>query len=162
MKKKIRMTRKKFNAEAQKTFLEEYAKWGRMTESAYAAGVSTQTVRHYLEQDEDFMEAFLEAEGSYKDKLIAHHQNLIFEGIEKEQFDRNGNLISRTKEYPIRLIELELKKHDDGYREKREVKMEHSGGVLVAPAEMPSIEDWEKKFVPAMRDVTPDEDEEDE
>ena len=66
-------------------------------------------------------------------------------------------MIARTTEYPIRLIELELKKHDEGYRDKREVKMEHSGGVLIAPSETPSIEDWESKFN-KMKDVTPEED----
>ena len=161
MKRKIRMTMKKFTPEAQLVFLEEYKKWGRMGESAYAAGVSTQTVRKHLEEDEDFIEAFIEAEQTYKEKLIGHHQDLIFNGIEKVQFDRNGNVISRTTEYPIRLIELELKKHDEGYRDKREVKMDVTGGVLVAPAEVPSIEDWEKKYIPEMRDVTPYDDEED-
>jgi len=31
----------------------------------------------------------------------------------------------------------------------------HSGGVLVAPAEMGTIDDWEKKFN-SMKNITPD------
>jgi hypothetical protein len=87
----------------------------------------------------------MEAVEAYKDKLITHHQNLIFDGQEKVSYDRNGNIVSVEKNYPIRLIELELKKYDEGYRDKKEVNMNVRGGVLVAPAEI-SMDDWETKF----------------
>jgi hypothetical protein len=151
---KIKMSRRKFDDKAKEVFLEEFRKWGRMGESAAAAGVGTNTVRYAMEQDEDFAEAVMLAEGEYRDKLISHHQDLVFNGTEKEYYDRNGNLVSRETVYPIRLIELELKKHDEGYRDKQELKIQHTGGVLVAPAEMPSIDDWEKRFG-AAKDVTP-------
>lgn len=151
---RIRMSRDKFDEQAKGVFLEEYSKWGRMGEAAAAAGVTSQTVRAHLEKDEEFGEAMLIAEEEYRDKLISHHQNLVFNGTEKKSYDRNGNLISTETIYPIRLIELELKKHDHGYREKQEVAINHSGGVLVAPAEVGSIDDWEKRFTEA-RDVTP-------
>lgn len=158
---RIKMSRNKFGEREKEIFLMEYAKWGRMGESAAAAGVSTQTVRKAMEDDEEFAEAFLMQEEEYKEKLIGHHQDLIFNGIEKNRYDKDGNLIETSRDYPIRLIELELKKHDEGYRDKREVKLDHTGGVLVAPAEVGTIDDWEKKFS-QMRDVTPsDDDEED-
>ena len=150
----IRMSRNKFDDKAKEIFLLEYAKWGRMGESAAAAGVSTQTVRHHMEEDEDFAEAFYLQEQEYQDKLIGHHQNLLFNGTTKKSYDRNGNLVSEETIYPIRLIELELKKHDEGYRDKREIKHNVSGGVLLAPAEMESIDDWETRFGKA-KDVTP-------
>lgn len=150
----IRMSRVKFDDEAKARFLDEYRKWGRMGESAAAAGVSKQTVRKALEDDEDFAEAVMACEEEYKDKLIAHHQNLVFNGQEKISYDRNGNIVSREQIYPIRLIELELKKHDKGYREKIEQEITHKGGVLVAPAEMKTIDDWESRFSKA-KDVTP-------
>jgi hypothetical protein len=150
----VRMARNRFDEAAKGRFLNEFMKWGRMGESAAAAGVSPQTVRKALEEDEDFAEAMLLAETAYKDKLIGHHQDLVFNGTVKESFDRNGGLVSRETVYPIRLIELELKKHDAGYRDKQEIAVNHSGGVLVAPAEMTSIDDWEKRFSQA-KDVTP-------
>lgn len=55
-------------------------------------------------------------------------------------------MVSEEKVYPIRLIELELKKHDEGYRDKREVDVKVSGGVLVAPPDVNSIDDWEARF----------------
>jgi len=150
----IRMSRNKFDDNAKEIFLREYAKWGRMGESAAAAGVSPQTVRHHMEEDEDFAEAFLLQETEYQDKLIGHHQNLLFNGTTKKSYDRTGALVSEETIYPIRLIELELKKHDEGYRDKREVKHNVSGGVLLAPAEMDSVDDWEKRFGKS-KDITP-------
>lgn len=150
----IRMSRIKFDEQAKGIFLMEYQKWGRMGESAAAAGVSPQTVRKALEDDEDFAEAMLLCENTYRDRLIGHHQDLLFNGTEKTSYDRNGGIVSTETVYPIRLIELELKKHDAGYRDKQEVAINHSGGVLVAPAEMTSIDDWEKRFSKA-KDVTP-------
>jgi len=151
---RIKMERIKFNDKAKGVFLEEYRKWGRMGESAAAAGVSTQCVRAHIENDEEFGRALMMAEEEYREKLIGHHQDLVFNGTQKESYDRNGGLISTETIYPIRLIELELKKHDSGYREKQEVSVNHTGGVLVAPAEMASIDDWEKRFSRA-KDVTP-------
>ena len=107
-----------------------------------------------MEDDEEFAEAFYEVEQDYKEKLIGHHQDLLFNGIEKNRYDREGNLVETTRDYPIRLIELELKKHDEGYRDKKEMKVNHTGGVLVAPAETKSIDDWESRFSGA-KDVTP-------
>jgi hypothetical protein len=99
-----------------------------------------------MEIDPDFAEACLMAEHNYRDRLIEHHQNLVFEGTTKVTYDRQGNVVSEEKVYPIRLIELELKKHDEGYRDKREVDVKVSGGVLVAPSDVASIDDWEARF----------------
>lgn len=150
----IRMSRDKFDDDAKSRFLAVFGRWGRIGEAASAAGVTTQTVRKAMEDDEDFAEAFMTQEQEYRDKLISHHQDLIFNGIEKNRYDKDGNLIETSRDYPIRLIEMELKKHDEGYRDKREIKMDHTGGVLVAPASMDSVADWEKRFNGA-KDVSP-------
>lgn len=145
---RIKMQHKKFDDEAKGIFLAEYEKWARMGESAAVAGFSTQSVRKAMEEDEEFAEAVLMAENAYRDKLIDHHQDLLFNGTEKITYDRVGNIVSTERVYPIRLIELELKKHDEGYRDKQELKVNHTGGVLVAPAEMKTIDDWENRFKP--------------
>jgi len=150
----IRMSRVKFDDKAKEIFLREFAKWGRMGEAAAAAGVGTLTVRRHMEEDEEFAEAFLMQEQEYQDKLIGHHQNLLFNGTKKKSYDRNGNLVSEETIYPIRLIELELKKHDKGYRDKQEVEINHTGGVMVVPAEMADVDDWEKRFG-AAKDISP-------
>ena len=159
----VRFSRRKFDNDwAKQVFLETYQKWGRIGEAAAAAGVSTQTVRKACEDDEDFAEAVMMAEEAYREKLIAHHQDLVFNGTEKITYGKDGQVVAREQIYPIRLIELELKKHDKGYREKQEVDITHKGGVLVAPAEMGSIDDWEKRFQKAKVISPPDEEEEEE
>lgn len=150
----VKMSRKKMTEAAKQAFLDEYVKWGRMGESAAAAGVGPGTVRKALEEDEEFAEAMMLCEEAYRDKLISHHQNLIYNGVEKENYDRMGNLVSKEIQYPIPLIQMELKRHFKEYRDKQEVAVTHTGGVLVAPAEMNDIGDWEKRFG-AMKDITP-------
>lgn len=143
---KIVSQREKLDDRAKGIFLEHYAEHGRIGHAAQAAGVTPQTVRRHMEVDPEFAEACLMAEHNYRDRLIEHHQNLIFEGQTKITYDRQGNVVSEEKVYPIRLIELELKKVDEGYRDKREVDMKVSGGVLIAPADVGSIDDWESRF----------------
>lgn len=143
---KIVYSRGKMDDLAKHRFLEEYRKFGRKGDACKAAGVTAQTVDGHVKNDPDFAEAVMAAQEEYHDKLIAHHQDLVFNGTQKETYDRNGNLVSTETIYPIRLIELELKKHDAGYRDKREVDVNVTGGVLVAPAEVESIEDWEARF----------------
>lgn len=143
---KIVSQREKLDDRAKGIFLEHYAEHARMGQAAQAAGVTPQTVRRHMEVDPEFAEACMMAEHNYRDRLIEHHQNLVFEGTTKFTYDRQGNVVSEEKVYPIRLIELELKKHDEGYRDKREVDVKVSGGVLVAPPDVNSIDDWEARF----------------
>lgn len=138
--------RTKFDEEAKHKFLQEYRKHAMLGRAAKAAGVTSNTVHRHMKDDTDFAEACLVAQEEYKDKLQEHHQDLVFNGVEKKTYDRMGNLVSEEVQYPIRLIELELKKTDPAYRDKREVDVTVSGGVLVAPADVGSIEDWESKF----------------
>lgn len=150
----IKMSQTKFDDKAKEVFLIELAKWGRMGEAAAAAGVTSGTVRRHMKEDQEFAEAMMVQEEEYKEKLIGHHQDLLFNGVEKSIYDKTGAVISTERVYPIKLIEMELKKHDEGYREKRELKVDVTGGVLVAPAEMETIGDWEERFGKA-KDITP-------
>jgi len=143
---KIVSQREKLDDRAKGIFLAEYSQHGRIGHAAQAAGVTAQTVRRHMEVDQEFGEACVEAEHSYRDRLLEHHQSLVFEGTEKVSYDRNGNVVSTEKIYPIRLIELELKAHDERYRDKKELDVKVSGGVLVAPADVSSIDDWEARF----------------
>jgi len=130
-------------------FLNELRKHGRITIACRKSGTWPPHVKKERIADENFDEAFSVAIMEYHDRVIGHHQDLVFNGTQKKIYDRNGQLISEETQYPIRLVELELKKVDESYREKRKLEMEVSGGVLVAPAEMGSIADWEEKFVDA-------------
>jgi hypothetical protein len=56
-------------------------------------------------------------------------------------------LISKERTYPIPLLLAELKRVNPEYRESRQVDVKVSGGVLIAPADVPTIKDWERKFL---------------
>lgn len=135
----------KVDDEMKQRILEELADHGRLGTACRKNSITMQTIKKHIEKDPEFGRAVMEANEAYKDKLIAHHQNLVFNGTQRVNYDRNGNIVSEETIYPVRLIELELKKHDEGYRDKKEVTMNVSGGVMVAPPEM-SMEDWEKNF----------------
>jgi hypothetical protein len=142
----------KFDEERQALFLEQIAEHGRPMTASKVCDVSMPRIREYAERNPEFAELYAEAMEAYKDRLLSHHQDLIFNGMLKKSYDRNGNLVSEEKIYPIPLIQMELRKHDEGYREKREVTMDVKGGVFVAPAGL-SAEDWEKQFSPGGNQV---------
>lgn len=136
----------KFDAEAKATVIKELATHGRIGTAARAAGVTVGTLKRHVKKDPEFAVLLEEGLEVYKDKLLNHHQKLVFEGTPNNKYDREGNLLESGITYPIRLIELELKKHDAGYRDKREVSLDVRGGVLVAPATVDSVEDWETRY----------------
>lgn len=146
VKKRIRLTKGGFCDEKKRIFLSIYSRTNRMKESASLAGVSMGTVREHIKTDTDFGEAVLEAEQSYRDHVVAHIQDLCFNGVERKTYDRNGNLVSEEIQYPVKLIEMEAKRVEPGYRDKQQVDVNHTGGVLVAPSSLGSIEEWEQKF----------------
>ncbi len=142
---RLRMTSgSKFDEVRRGIFLREMAEHGRKSTAAMAAGVSVTTANWAIKNEPDFSEAIAHCQLIYKDRVVAHHQDLLFNGVEKVRYDNKGAVVETTREYPIRLIELELKLVDDGYRDKRTIDMNVSGGVLIAPAGM-TIEEWEKK-----------------
>lgn len=143
---KIAARRVGFDDRKKQVFLDEYRKHGLIGAACKVAGVSHKAIRDHREKDPDFDEACEDAYREYHDRLISHQQNLVFNGTTKKTYDRNGNIVGEEQIYPIRLIELELKAHDERYRDKQEVDVNVSGGVLIAPAEVKSIDDWESRF----------------
>ena len=145
----------KFDDEAKGRFIEHYAQTGRKNDSAAVAGVTVKTVWEHYDKDQDFAAAVMAAEEAYRDRVIAHVQKLSFEGTIKETFDRNGNVVSRETVYPIPLIQMEARRVEEGYRDKREMDVKMSGGVLIAPATVASIDEWEEKFGGKTIDMDP-------
>lgn len=139
-------SKKEFDDERKGVYLREMMIHGRVADSAATAGVTTQTIRTHRSKDEEFREAEDFAKEIYRDRLLAHHQELVFHGSERKTFDRNGNVVNSERVYYPRLIELELKKMDPAYRDKQEVDFRVSGGVVIAPSETRTIDDWESKY----------------
>jgi hypothetical protein len=127
-------SRIKFDDPSKAIYLAAIAEHGRKGDAAKAAGVSLQTVNNHLENDPDFLAAFEAARISYRDKVVSHAANLALEGIPRKRLDKEGNTIEEWREYPVRLVELELKFVEPEYREKQVLDVNAAGGVLVAPA----------------------------
>jgi len=134
---KLQKGRIKFDDEQKKIFLAAFAENGLKGRSASAAGVTLQTVSNHQENDPDFAESYDEAVVAYRDKFVDHATNLAYNGIEVKKFNKDGDVIEKRTDYPIRLIELELKRVEPAYREKQTIDLNHTGGgVLVAPGEI--------------------------
>jgi len=134
---KIQQSRIKFDDVQKKIYLEHLARTGLKGRSALVAGVCARTVGTHLENDPDFAEAYEEANDAYRDKFVDHATTLAHDGIQVTKYDKDGNVIEERKDYPIRLIELELKRVEPTYRDKQQIDLNtNHAGVLVAPAEM--------------------------
>ena len=138
---KLQQARLKFDDPAKRVFLKEYAEHGLKGKAAKAAGVCTATIKVHSLNDPEFAEAMQEAAVEYRDKIVGHATKLALEGTEIKRFNRSGDLLEQRKEYPIRLIELELKRVEPGYRDKQTIDVQHGGGIMVAPAAM-TPEEW--------------------
>jgi len=138
---KLQQSRLKFDDGQKKVYCEALAEHGLKGRAAETAGVCRQLVANHLENDPDFLDAVSEAVDRYRDKRVEKAMELAFDGIEVKKYNKDGDLIETRRDHPIRLIEMELKRVEPGYREKQTVDMNFTGGVLVAPAEM-TPEDW--------------------
>ncbi len=138
--KKLQTSRIKFDDEAKEIFLAAFAEHGRKFDAAMAAGVGTLTVSNHCKNDPDFAQAYDEAKAEYRDKFVSKViGQLAYEGVLIER-KIGKNVIETKRDYPIRLIELELKRVDPTYRDKQEVNISGGGGVLVVPAAMTPAE----------------------
>jgi len=91
-----------------------------------------------------------DSDGTWRVKIVSQREKLDdrAKGIFLAEYSQHGRIghAAQAAIYPIRLIELELKAHDERYRDKKELDVKVSGGVLVAPADVSSIDDWEARF----------------
>lgn len=133
--KKLQQSRLKFDDPQKDIYLTALADHGMKGRAAAAAGVSMQTVNDHAENDPDFAVGRDQALEAYRDKFVDHATNLAYDGILVKKYNKEGALIEERKDYPIRLIELELKRVEPGYRDKQTIDLNTTGGgVLVAPA----------------------------
>lgn len=138
---KLQEARIKFDDIAKETFLNAFAETGLKKRSADAAGVCLLTVIRHQKNDPDFAEAYDEAVAAYRDKFVGKAINeLAFKGIKRERL-KDNEVVETWREYPIPLILAELKRIDQGFRDKQDVNIGIGGGVLVVSGPM-TPEEW--------------------
>ncbi len=143
---KLMASRIKFDDERKKIFLEHFSKTSRVGEACQVAGVNNQTVLYHYKNDPDFAESYEAAKLKYRDSLQALAEDLIFNGVEKPIIGgRNKDMIiATTIDYPIPLLQMELKRVDPDYKDRQVVENVGSGAVVLIPAHM-DPEQWIKE-----------------
>lgn len=143
--KKLQLSRLKFDDVAKDIFLAELSCHGRKGDAAAAAGVTAQTVRDHAKIDPEFAEALEVALESYRDLVVDHAQDLLLNGTIVRRFDQKGHVVEERVEYPIALLLAELKRVDHSYRDKAGAPEPAAGeneddptvgGVILLPADM--------------------------
>ena len=130
------VNRIKFDDIQKQIYLDHLAANGLKGRAAKAAGVLGSTVIYHAKKDPEFAEAMAIAGEYYRDSFVDHAMTLAYEGIEVRKYNRNGELVEKRRDYPIKLIEMELKRVEPEYRDKQELKVSGQMGVLVAPAQV--------------------------
>lgn len=144
---KVKTSRLKFDDNAKQKFLDEFAKTSRIEHSCQAAGIAWATLKHHRENDPEFNEAYEEARLAYRDRVHEHAERLIFKGVERPLLGGKfkDQIIATMIEYPIPLIQMELRRVDPaGYKDRQEVDVKGGGGVVVVPSDM-SSDEWVKE-----------------
>jgi hypothetical protein len=116
-------------------FLAALAQSGNITESCRVAAVHRSTAHEYYKTDPKFAAMWDEALDVFADRLEAHVDQLVFEGMKRKKFDKGAPIIDKSTgeqyvevEYPIPLIITRLKAvRPDKYRDNAHV--EHAGAV---------------------------------
>ena len=148
-----------FDLDVQARFCEEYAKHGRKKQAADVAGVSIHTVNRYLSADLVFKDMFSEAMATYRDHIAEEVYRRAVIGVDKMvlggQF--KDEILGYEKVYSDRLLEMEAKRVEPGYRDKGNIDIAvKEGGVLVINTQSASVEDWESQYKDEkVIDVTP-------
>lgn len=140
----------KFDEPTRDMFLRLYlSSGGRIHEVAAQVGVSAETVRLYHRENiEGFGDQFEEVRGIFRDSIEAEIHRRAMEGVPEPVIggkDRD-RVVTTVQRYSDRLLELLAKRHIKEYREKQQMDLNVTGGVMLAPARMQSTDDWEGQY----------------
>lgn len=152
----------KFDRDQRDRFLESYAKTGLIWVSARAAGVSEECIRRYKKENiEGFADEFIAAQGIYRDTLEAEIHRRAIDGWDEPVVggkDRD-KVVAHIHRYSDRLLEFHAKRHIPDYREKSQLDVAVTGGVIAVPVAVKSDSDWEAEYSEAEQPKTIDADE---
>ena len=147
-KKKFDKYKIKFTDELKEKFLQNYVVNGQMYLSSNLCGITYCCLRNHLDNDPDFLKAFLTAKEEFyvrhREKVLSHVRNLQFNGITNPVIGgRNRDqVVAHTTTYPIQLLAMEMKLVEKGYVDKQDASQKEGGsGVIIVPAGV-STDDW--------------------
>lgn len=138
----------KFTLKVQLLFCEHLSILGRVTHAARAAGISPLTVKAMEKNSPEFAEMVGLAQMEYRDKVAAEVYRRAIEGWDEPVIggkDRD-TVVCHVRKFSDKLLELEAKRVDSGYREKQTLNVGQSGGVIVINASPIEKEPWREKY----------------
>lgn len=138
----------KLTDELKKRFVELLMQYGVKYKCAKAIGISPMTITNHLRQDEDFKEACEYAMQVFRDSIEETIIDRAIHGWDEPVYSqRLGVQIGTIRRFDNRLLELLAKRHIPEYREKQQVDVNVSGGVLVVPSAPQSVDEWKRRHV---------------
>lgn len=138
----------KFDLDRMEVFCAEFAKHSRMTVAAKAVGIHVGTAHSMLKSNPLFAAMLDEAKAIYKDRILEAVYQRAVEGIDEPIIGgvNRDSIVAYKKVYSDRLLELEAKRVEPGYRDRAGVEINTGKGVLVVQGSGMSEADWNEKY----------------
>lgn len=143
---KSRIKPSKFDDRLKSIFLNVYAETNRVMEALKIVEIDHGTLQYHLERDEEFAAGYEDAKRKYRDKIHRHATELMLQGTEVPIIGgkNKDQIVAKYKNYPIPLLQMELKRVDPDYKDRQEIDHKNGGGVVVIPNDV-SADDWIKE-----------------
>lgn len=137
-----------FTVKLQQEFCQHLAILGRYSHAARAVGVSNTTIKFHEKNNPDFGEMVAEAQQEYRDRIAAEVYRRAVEGWDVPIVGGQwkDKVVAHERKYSDRLLEMEAKRVDPGYREKQTLNVGQHGGVIVINAAPQESGAWRDKY----------------
>jgi len=99
-----------FDAERKAAFVAAYEDTGEKKAAAASVGVTRQTIYNHIASDPEFRDACEAARGRLLGKLTRTLKKLAIDGVTKKTYDKDGDVVSETKQYDVRALLAWLKR----------------------------------------------------
>lgn len=129
------------DADRQKRFLMLYSETGRLCQSAIAVGVHPNTVAGLRKRDPEFDAEVKLAKEIFNESLDQEIVRRGKVGYDKPVFYQ-GEEVAIVREYSDVLLLAAAKRHDPAYRDKQQIDVNHTGGVMIVPGKAKSPDEW--------------------
>jgi len=160
----------RFTEDRQRKFLVAYAETGMVLRSALTAGVCSKTILNECKRNETFAALYGDAKTFFNELIDTEIKRRAIDGwdepvyqkgerVWEETFDPETGKILKDKDgksvmhpavvkrFSDRLLEMMAKKNNPAYRDKQQIDVNISGGVLAIPSNGPqTTADWEKQY----------------
>jgi transposase-like protein len=138
----------KFDMDLMQRFCVDYSQHTQVTRAAKAVGVTPNLIYKTIKSNPIFAEMVNDAKMIYRDKIAEAVYIRAVEGVDEPIIGGMGRdqIVTYKKVYSDRLLELEAKRVDHGYRERGGVEINTGGGVLVVNAGNLDEKSWIEKY----------------